>query len=83
MSLVPSLCTLVKGVWNNLCGSCRCDQLDAADKILECLPMGTAGLVYGAHIYGSSDGSLYCPTRLSEELLVVHKDIDKLEDHLR
>ncbi|KAL5481479.1 hypothetical protein EMCRGX_G021646 [Ephydatia muelleri] len=40
----------------------RCEQLDAADRILECLPMGTTGL--------------------SEELLVLHKDIDKLEDHL-
>eukprot|EP00731_Ephydatia_muelleri_P015820 Em0009g244a len=41
----------------------RCEQLDAADRILECLPMGTTGL--------------------PEELLVLHKDIDKLEDHLR
>ncbi|KAL5481459.1 hypothetical protein EMCRGX_G021620 [Ephydatia muelleri] len=40
----------------------RCEQLDAADRILECLPMGTTGL--------------------SEELHVLHKDIDKLEDHL-
>ena len=26
--------------------SCRCEQLDAADRILECLPMGTTGLVH-------------------------------------
>ena len=28
--------------------SCRCEQLDAADRILECLPMGTTGLVHCA-----------------------------------
>ena len=28
--------------------SCRCEQLDAADRILECLPVGTTGLVHCA-----------------------------------
>ena len=57
--------------------SCRCEQLDASDRILECLPMALC-------LNGSSDGwHLLNPTRLSEELLVLHKDIDKLEDHLR